>query len=499
MYSRVFTCSGQFLILFYLCIWSQAAQPASLPNVQTLGSKNVSMSALVVDLTNKRVLAEYNPERRLTPASVTKLYVDAAALSHWGPNHRFSTPLMTNGRISDNRLQGNVMLVGSGDPGLNTEQLWTLVMRLRQMGVRRIEGNLIVNDGLFGPVVCDSEDRCDALRASDSGYDAPISAAGSNFSTVEVSVRPAGQVGQPAHLSLLPPALQYPLEGSIDTTTPKRRPLYGVRRVTNEGQDTLHAYGKVPRGGGPYHIYRSVSDPARHTGELLAALMAESGITLQGQVLVNSDPVPKNYTKIADTESDTLAEQLRRLMSYSNNYMSDLLTLDIAAEKLEASRFTLPQASVVLERFAYYINDKAPDWLRAKAEGPVPLAIESGSGLSITNKLSARDLVALLNYMHDDFSLFPAFIGSLPVPKHAPSRMLRRNGNNDWQTRLAAKTGYLSEPVSVFALSGYFRLKNGGWGAFAFISNGTQKRRSVSTRYSLGAFRQDLQAIMAKY
>ncbi len=483
--------TGQFFVQAY------AVQPLS--KIQELAGKNVNLSALVVDLSNGRVLAEFNPDKRLTPASVTKLYIDAAALTHWGPNHRFKTPLLTNGKIKDGILSGHLMLQGSGDPGLNTEKLWTLVMRLRQMGIDRVDGNLIVNDSLFGPVECDTDDRCDALRASDSGYDAPISAAGSNFSTVEISVRPAKQIGQPAQLSLLPPALDFPLEGSISTASPRNRPLYGIRRTTDDGEDTLHAYGKVPRNGGPYHVYRSVSDPARHTGDLMAALMKESGIKFTGQVYVDSNPVPKGYVKIADTQSDTLSAQLGSLMSYSNNYMSDLLTMDIAAEKLPSSRFTLPQAAKVLEEFANHINAKSPPWLKAHNESATPLTLESGSGLSITNKLSARDLVALLNHMHNDYSLFPAFVGSLPVPRHATSRMLRRSGNTDWKTRLTVKTGYLSEPVSVFALSGYFRLKSGGWGAFAFLSNGTKKRRSVSTRHSLGALREDLQAIMAKY
>lgn len=474
-----------------------AAQP--LRNLEELAGKNVNLSAIVVDLSNRKILAQLNPDFRLTPASVTKLYIDAAALNQWGPNHRFNTPLLTNGRIRDGVLSGHLMLEGSGDPGLNTEKLWTLVMRLRQMGIRRVEGDLIINDSLFGPVECHTDDRCDALRATDSGYDAPISAAGSNFSTVEISVRPAGQIGQPAKLSLLPPALEYPLEGSISTAPPRNRPLYGIRRTTEDGQDKLHAYGKVPRDGGPYHVYRSVSDPAQHTGDLLAALMEESGIKLIGRVYVNSDPVPNDYVKVAETQSDTLSEQLSRLMHYSNNYMSDLLTMNIAAEKLEQPRFNLPQAAKVLEQFGNYVNAHSPAWLKAGNEGSTPLTMESGSGLSITNKLSARDLVSLLNYMHNDFSLFPSYVGSLPVPRHAPSRMLRRAGNQDWMTRLSVKTGYLSEPVSVFALAGYFRLKDGGWGAFAFVSNGTQKRKHVSTRYTLGALREDLQAIMAKY
>lgn len=488
--------SGVFL--FGLLVASPPAH-ALLDKVEALSQQNVAVSAMVVDLSRGRIIAQHNPDSRLTPASVTKLYIDAAALKHWGPNHRFITPLLTNGSIRDNTLHGDLMLVGSGDPGLNTERLWTLVMRLKQSGVTKITGELIVNDSLFGPVECHTEDRCDALKASASSYDAPISAAGSNYSTIEIFVKPSAKVGAPATLSLLPPALQYPMEGSIDTTSTRGRALYGVRRVTEEGRDTLHAYGKVPSGGGPYHVYRSVSDSARHTGDLLAALIRESGITLQGGVYVHSNPVPTGFVQIAETHSDNLSDQLGRLMAYSNNYMSDVLTMGIAADKHKAPNYTLPQASRVLEEMAADVNRNAPQWLRPAREPKSPLVIHSGSGLSITNRLSARDLVSLLAHMHDDFSLFPSYVGSLPVPRFAPSRMLRRNVNRDWMTRLAAKTGYLSEPVSVLSLSGYFRLKDGGWGAFAFVTNGTQKRRNAPTHLTLGAIKADMQEIMQKY
>ena len=124
--------------------------------------------------------------------------------------------------------------------------------------------------------------------------------------------------------------------------------------------------------------------------------------------------------------------------------------------------------------------------------------LDSGSGLAVSNELSARDVVALLGYMYRQNALFPAFYGSLPVPLSAPSRTLKQ-GNFDWLTRLTAKTGTLSEPVTVRSLAGYFRLADGGFGAFAFIINGTADNPALTYRQTVTAYQTDMEAILDTY
>ena len=53
-------------------------------------------------------LGSLTPERQLTPASVTKVYTAAAALDAWGPQHRFTTELVSTARPgSDGTLAGD--------------------------------------------------------------------------------------------------------------------------------------------------------------------------------------------------------------------------------------------------------------------------------------------------------------------------------------------------------------------------------------------------------
>ena len=93
---------------------------------------------MVIDLDHKRVLSELEPDLRLTPASVSKLFITAAALEQWGPDSVFTTRFSSGAQIKDGVLGGDLMLVGAGDPDLDSERLWLLITRLRQAGVRTI-------------------------------------------------------------------------------------------------------------------------------------------------------------------------------------------------------------------------------------------------------------------------------------------------------------------------------------------------------------------------
>jgi serine-type D-Ala-D-Ala carboxypeptidase/endopeptidase (penicillin-binding protein 4) len=124
--------------------------------------------------------------------------------------------------------------------------------------------------------------------------------------------------------------------------------------------------------------------------------------------------------------------------------------------------------------------------------------LASGSGLTPENRLSARDLTGLLQRMYHDTRRFPAFYGSLVVPRDAPFPYLRR-GEAAWLDRVALKTGTLTEPYSVTGIAGYARKRDGGFLAFAVIVNGSDARRVIPAAEALAAARDDLVRVLARY
>jgi len=458
-------------------------------------AQRANVTAMVVDLDDMTTIAELNPDQRLTPASVSKLYAASAALEQFGPDHRFTTRFASRGAVTGSTLNGDLVFVGGGDPSLDNGDIWSLIGRLLGRGVTHVSGNLIVDDGLFGTVPCLTKDRCDAQSRAWHAYSAPLSAAGTNFGTVHASVYGGASTGASARVVLHPASMSgYAIDNQVETSVAGSRATLKAWRTYDNGHSTLHLRGALPADGGPYEVHRAVTGPATETARILAAMLVDMGVTVDGNIQVATN-AGQGATTLAQIESDTLSEQLIPLMAYSNNYMADTLTLNLAADSQYNQPLSLPLASQALEALADRAMRESYPTEAVAGTGPV---LDSGSGLAVSNKLSARDLVALLGYMYHQNALFPALYGSMPVPLSAPSRTLKQ-GNFDWLTRLTAKTGTLSEPVTVRALAGYFRKVDGGFGAFAFIINGTAAHPALTYRQTVTAYQTDMEAILAEH
>lgn len=81
----------------------------------------------------------------LSPAaSLTKIATTLAALSTWGPNHRFNTLIGFRGELVDGVVNGDLIVEGGGDPLFVWEEAIALGNSLQQMGIRGVTGDLIV-------------------------------------------------------------------------------------------------------------------------------------------------------------------------------------------------------------------------------------------------------------------------------------------------------------------------------------------------------------------
>ena len=102
-----------------------------------------------------RTLVSLNQSRRMVPASNMKLVTTGTALHYFGPDGRFRTELGYTGEIRDGVLEGDVYIIGHGDPTLGTRDsiatdIGTLFRQwealLKGAGIQAIHGR-IVGDG----------------------------------------------------------------------------------------------------------------------------------------------------------------------------------------------------------------------------------------------------------------------------------------------------------------------------------------------------------------
>jgi D-alanyl-D-alanine carboxypeptidase/D-alanyl-D-alanine-endopeptidase (penicillin-binding protein 4) len=142
-------------------------------------------SVAVYDLTAKRSVYQLRPDVLRLPASNEKLVTSATALAGWSSTFRFSTQLFIDspGPDEDGVVAGDVYLRGLGDPTLSTASfqarhypmetadLHDFVTGLRALGVTRISGRVVADDGYF-----DATRNVANWRPSMTAYCGPLSA-----------------------------------------------------------------------------------------------------------------------------------------------------------------------------------------------------------------------------------------------------------------------------------------------------------------------------------
>jgi D-alanyl-D-alanine carboxypeptidase/D-alanyl-D-alanine-endopeptidase (penicillin-binding protein 4) len=464
---------------------------ADWKSLAALEHEGARISASAVDLSNATVIQALNADSRLTPASLTKLITAAAALQQWPADRMFSTTLLTTADVRNGVLNGNLILHSAGDPSLDDHSLWALAAQLKGFDITSITGGLTINLSPFGPVPCGTKDRCDAQHLSDRAYNAPIAALGVDFGNWCVIVRPT-QVGGNAQVRGCGVAhLPIRISGEIKTLAANAHPTLWVERSTDAQGDAIRVGGGIPMGGDE-RIWRAMSDSARGVGLLLVETLRELGITVAGPIHITEDPPPDSAHELAAVEGLTLREQLGRMLRFSNNYIADVLTMDLAASSASAPPPDLTSAAQALSQFMSAVPQvKSPSETQS-------LQLQSGSGLTVENKLSAADLTAVLAFQYHNTSHFPAFYGGFTVPREAPYDFMRKGGDL-WLDRVALKTGTLNDPVSVCGVAGYLRKRDGGWIAFAVIVNGGANRAHIPIDTAMRAIQTDVEDILGRY
>ncbi|ERL52124.1 D-alanyl-D-alanine carboxypeptidase/D-alanyl-D-alanine-endopeptidase [Halomonas huangheensis] len=470
-----------------LTAMASPSRAAGLDHLAELSSQGYRISAearlLGTGDQQGEVLGSITPDLMLTPASVTKVYTAAASLDAWGPQYRFTTELKSAARPStDGTLNSDLILEGGGDPSLVSEDLWRLTQRLYQTGVRRVTGNLVVSQALFGPVNCRTTDRCDALERSDNAYSALLTSAGVNYGSWCVQVAP-GAVGGPARVtSCNSHEPLFGVDNHVTTGAASSTSGFGAVRVVEDGQERLVLRGSIASNALPQEVYRASGDPARQTAATLKSMLELVGIDIEGTVSVTSDPAPGGATRLAAVDGKPLQEILLRMLNYSNNYMADMLALDL----VEAPQAQLDDAGAALEAFV------------AGVPGHGPVVLESGSGLTVGNRTSAQGVNALNEYMFQRSDLFPLYLAGLQTPTNGPMRFIRR-GSSTFQSHVMLKTGTLNQPVAVRAVTGYFRTSSNRWGVFTVMVNGTSSTPYISWSRVLDLVSLDLDRMIANH
>lgn len=405
----------------------------------------------IYSLERKTTLLAKNSDQLFTPASNLKMITSVMALKRAGPDYRFYTRLYTDGYIEGATLKGNLYIKGFGDPWLVTEQMWLLVNALRNLPVARVEGRIIADNHFF-----EDQQRV-ATWANYNGseaYLAPMGALSFNFNTITVYVEPAGEAGQPPVVVVDPMTDYIQIRNTARTVNglaDHERLI--VNRLPRQDRDEIIVTGTLPRTMARKKYYLNVTDPQWYTVNVFRKNLEQAGVEVTGGV--ERGRVPDDARLLIEHESPPLADILRGLNKFSNNFIAEQILRTLAADVYGPPGTTengVKLLQAYMESLGY-------------ANGQFNMV--DGSGLSRQNKVSPDQIVAVLEDAYNDLSIFPEFIAALGVMGIDGSVEDRMTGNRHAQ-KIRAKTGTLNH---VSALSGYLQSLDGERFAFSILLN----------------------------
>lgn len=428
--------------------------------IKSHGFSKDQLGLAVIDLIHAPQQLQYglNEEKDMIPASITKVATAFAVLQKLGASYKFQTGLYSSAPIKDGVLKGDLILKGGGDAGFVSETMWFLVNEFVRTGVKKIEGNILVDDSDFDSVRTDPSR--DPVRV-DRAYDAPVGAMSFNWNSINIFVRPT-KGGAAAEVFLDPIDFGFKIDNKARTGGKSGG---GAKiDVTRSGNKIL-VRGVIAEGAPEFVVYKNIDDPADWAGRNLIFFLSQRGIGVSGKV--KNGKIVGAARLLAKADSKPVSQHVSDMMKFSNNYVAEMLTKNLAlAEGVRPA--TLNQGMGIIRSV---LTDAGISSDRFTLVNP--------SGLSRQNKMKAVDLAKLLVKSYQHFPTFAESLAALPlagVDGTLKNRMKETAAQGGW---VRAKTGLLT---GVVGLAGFAGRRDGTTRAFAFVFNGKGEQGDMARR-----------------
>jgi D-alanyl-D-alanine carboxypeptidase/D-alanyl-D-alanine-endopeptidase (penicillin-binding protein 4) len=344
--------------------------------------------AVLVADDQSRPIISVNADKALIPASILKIVTAAAGLHYLDPSHRFTTEFSLSHK-------NDLYVIGKGDPYLVSEELDLIAYQLKSKGLEEVE-NIYLDDRYFQPDLV-----LHGTKRSFNPYDAYNGALCVNFNTIFVKIGSDGEVQ------------------SAEPQTP----------LTDLGRRIALKSGL--KGEVRINLAESPEKCLQYAGELIKAFLEMRSIQVRGRVAKARGDSAGSPLLYLHRSSRDLAETLREMFKYSNNFIANQIFLSMGATRYGPPATVEKSQTAIADFFGYL--------------GLSPMSVEEGSGLSRRNRISAAQMIKVLDYFR-------------------PYRHLLPHEGRAW-----SKTGTLNDVKSV---AGYIVPEHANALSFVIILNG---------------------------
>lgn len=398
---------------------------------------------VVADARTGLILETHNPVLGLPPASVTKTFSAQYALDALGPTHAFTTRLVGTGPVSAGVLQGDLILVGGGDPTLDTDRLASMAVALKAAGVNKVAGRFLVDGGALPDIW-----QIDPSQLEHLGYNPAISGLNLNYNRVHFEWKKTSSgygVTMDARSANYRPEVAMARMRIVDRSLP----VYTYADENGVDQWTV-ARSALGTGGSRWLPVRR---PAIYTAQVFQIFARGQGIGLLRPELASG---VERGTVLVEHKSPPLLKILKGMMKYSTNLTAEIMGLSATTAEVGTPADLRASASAM------------SDWAKARLGARKPIFVDH-SGLGDATRVSASDMVTSLVRMGPDSTL-------ASIMKPIAVRDKAGNVLGGSPVKIHAKTGTLN---FVSALAGFVRTADGTDLAFAVFAADLDKRGAI--------------------
>ena len=420
----------------------------AIPTAQELIEKanlKGQVSFVVADAKTGTVLEEMAPTLGLLPASVTKAITALYALDTLGADHRFGTEIVATGGVINGEIQGDLILVGGGDPTLDTDTLAAMAGRLRESGIRSVKGGFKVYQGGLPVLSSIDPDQPDHVS-----YNPGISGFALNFNRVHFEWK-RGDDGYAVTMDGRSNKYRPEVAMAVMQLQDRASPLYTYSDGIKRDNWTV-AKPALGRGGARWLPVRK---PGLYAGDVFATMAGANGIRLRGLDVIAQLPVGGEV--LVTQQSEPLRDILRDMLKYSTNLTAEMTGL---------------AATIARGKFPTTLRESAAEmnlWAQTQMGMRKPALVDH-SGLGEDSRISASDMLTALVKVNSSGTLKP--ILKTIVLRDEKGRPMR-----DHPIKVDAKTGTLN---FVSTLAGYMQAPSGREMAFVVFSANEPRRAKLS-------------------
>ncbi|WP_426477826.1 D-alanyl-D-alanine carboxypeptidase/D-alanyl-D-alanine endopeptidase [Chryseobacterium sp. CBSDS_008] len=391
--------------------------------------KNATWGFVVYDPKTKKVISSYNENTPLVPASTTKLLTTETALNMLGENYRWMTQLEYSGTIDENGvLNGNLYVIGSGDPSLGTNKAGAASYRdiisdfvggVSREGIKKVNGDIIIQTALFKGNISMLPEN--VVWLENNNYYLPAG------STRDIN---------PANEKLIVKKGGFSTEKKFFYVSPYAHQMVYAEKYEGNGVLTT----KIP-------------DAPAYLANSFRTTLVKSGISVTGKVTPKmTDAAPESRKMLSAYKSPTLGDIIYYTNQHSDNSLAEALLRTVGYQKMgdqtsESGRIVVTNH---LKEAGFDMNG---------------LNYIDGSGLSRSNNVTPISQVKFLTSLMDQ-KYYGSYLTSLPIG--GQSGTLKRMFNGEGNGQVFAKTGTLNK---VKTLAGYLKTNSGKTLVFSLMVN----------------------------